>query len=200
MRRLPAAVIAVAVIGLLAPAGQAAPHGFTDPRGDTLVQDQPGLDIVAVRVDTAGVKQRGRYVPVDLVVTIDVAGAIVQQPGVAYEVTASSTSCNSLEFTYSSGTVYGRTVSEGRFSIGCDGNPIVPAAATVDKGRLVMRVPLRDLPRQFDEHAAVLSDFRAMTEVRDPMFAIVSAHMFSEIYGVQSAMDLATSNRRWRIS
>lgn len=207
MRRSLLALVTVVTAAAFAAPADAKPFTFKDAKGD-----QPasaGLDIVGVTYATEGVvttsRVRGRtvktYEPTKLVVTMTMAGAPAQEPGVKYRVTSQVESCGDMTFTYTNGAGTG-TLSFSQMSVGCGG----PAGTTggdtlfldpkfgVKGNKLIWSVPLKALPKNARK-GALLYNFRAGVDATDPAFGILGPDDFGD-----AVFDNARSDDDWEIS
>lgn len=194
-----AALLAMAG-GLAVPAGAARSHPqMSDPAGDSRV---PGVnDIVSGQIATTGstayVKLHGKrvakYTPKDLVTTLTFAEAPSTAPGTRVSFYADITTCNHgyMRFDYAphvllhvSGLwVWGCSGSSSALG---DGKFIEGVEPVVDGRTITWTVPLskmgKDLPL-----GTVFSNFRASSDVDDPVIGDVGTDFWQGRYSIDSA-------------
>lgn len=206
MRRLILLVSIASAVALAAPA-QAKPYTYSDAKGDMAAD--PGLDIVGVTYATEGVttvtKSRGKtvktYEPTKLVVTMTMAGAPKQQPGVKYRVDAQISECGSLNFTYAP-TLAQDVLSNSQLVVGCGGpngtaggNSLFLDPKFAIKGnKLIWTVPLKALPK-VARAGALISQMKSGVDLTEPVLGTLGPDDFGN-----AVLDSASSNGDWEVS
>jgi hypothetical protein len=108
MRTRLLALAPLAGLALAATPSSAAPTTvpqLKDAAGDA-VGAQAGTDVVSVLYTTSGNGSGKAYEPKQLVVTMTLAGPVATNPGLTYEVAATTSSCGVVTFTMEPGTPY----------------------------------------------------------------------------------------------
>jgi hypothetical protein len=107
MPRRPALLlVALLALAPATPSHAAAPKPqVTDPKGDA-VGMQPGTDLVSVLYSTTGTGTGRKYVPKKLLVTMTMAGDVLTEPGLTYEIQAETAPCGTVTFTAEQGSPY----------------------------------------------------------------------------------------------
>ena len=179
-RRL-AALAAAAVLCLpaFASGAPAAPQ-ITDATGDAIGM-QAALDIVSVRFATTGTTTRTKvgkkvkttYTPTKLVVTKTLAAAPSTTDLTRYRIEAFIDGCGYLDIYYVTGDAPAGNVwldcPEGE---GLEGGSLFDIMPKTVGKTLVWELGLKMLPKEA-RVGAVMSEFRAFTDVGDPVTAII---------------------------
>lgn len=206
MRR-PLVIAAVAAVLAFAAPADAKPFTYTDPKGDMPVA---GVDIVSVTYSTTGTtttsKVRGRkvqtYTPTHLVVTLGLAGAPVEQPGIKYKVDADVGGCGVFALSYAPGTVYSQSFGPSSLYLGCggadpiggEGQILFPKAA-VKGSTITWELSLKTLPKNV-RAGAVFGGLNATVDVVEPALGVQGL----EETGGPALLDTATSTATWKLS
>lgn len=188
-RRLPflAAALVVAATATGSNAVAAPKPQIVDAAGDAKVPHPP-LDIVSALYKTTGdtvttiVKKKKvvTYTPRKLVVTLNLSGAPMTNPGVAYEVSSDVAGCGTVRFTYTPSTVFGQVLGDASIWVDC-GEPdpttgdtlLLMSNATFELGAksITWTVNIKSLPKAV-KVGAKLSGFRAAVDIVDPVFGL----------------------------
>lgn len=207
MRRLILLVSLASAVALAAPA-QAKPFTYSDAKGDALVPDA-AFDIVGVTYSTEGVtsvtKSRGKtvkkYDPTKLVVTMTLAAAPKQQPGIKYRAEAQISECGSLNFFYAP-TLAGDLAPAANLTVGC-GGPDGPAGGnslfldpklSIKGTKLIWSIPLKALPK-VARAGALISQLKSSVDVVEPVLGSLGPDDFGS-----GVLDTASSGDDWEVS
>lgn len=199
MRSHSLAVTSLAAL-LLATAAHAAPTKVPqveDPAGDA-VGAQPGTDIVSVLYTTAGRGTGKAYVPRQLVVTLTLAGPVATNPGLTYEVEATTDTCGDVAFTFEPGTPYSEVVGVNGWadwgtctsSSGDGGVELITAIVKGDS--VVWTFGLRSTPLELGTE---FTEFRARVDPSNPVVPLPSSTTGTEL----GLIDGATGNGSWTV-
>jgi hypothetical protein len=193
--RLPLAAALAAAVATSA-AGHAAPAPkpqITDPAGDAKVP-YASVDVVSALYRTTGETTtrvvKGRkvttYTPKKLVVTLNLAGAPLTNPGAAYEVGSQVAGCGAMRFTYTPGTVTGQVLGDASVWLDCgepdpttgsSGTLLAGTAFTLGPKSITWTVTIKTLPKPVTV-GSKLSDFRAAVDVVEPVFGLEGTNLF----------------------
>lgn len=205
MRRLLVLPAIVATLALAAPA-QAKPFTYTDPKGD--VPAEAGLDIVGVTYATEGVtsvRKVGRktvktYEPTKLVVTLALAGAPLDQPGVKYRVEAQVSECGAMTFSYAP-SLSSDVLASSQLVVGCGGangttggdSLFLDPKFTVKGSTLTWSIPLKSLPK-VARAGGLLYGLASSVDVAEPVLGSLGPDDVGS-----AVIDTARSDADWEI-
>lgn len=199
------AALAVTVAAFSAPA-EAKPFSYDDAKGDMPVA---GVDIVSVSYATQGTtttsKVRGRtvrtYTPTHLVVTLALADAPVEQPGLRYKVEATVEGCGTFALSYAPGTVYSGLIGPSTLFLGCGGSDPVGGEGQIlfpkfakDGSKLTWTMALKAMPKNV-RAGAVFAGHNASVDVVEPVLGVQG----SEETGGPALIDTATGSGTWKL-
>lgn len=204
--RKPLVLAALLALAAFAAPADAAPFSYTDAKGDMPVA---GVDVVKVTYATQGTKAtstvRGRrvttYTPTHLVVTLELAGAPVDAPGVRYKVEAVVEGCGAFSVAYAPSTVYSNLLGPSSLFLGCggadpvggEGQIIFPKFA-VEGSKLVWTTSLKVLPKNV-RAGSVFTGHNASVDIVEPILGVQG----SEETGGPALVDTATSPATWKL-
>jgi hypothetical protein len=204
MRRPLLLAAAIAAVAFTAPA-EAKPFSYADAKGDIPVA---GVDIVSVSYATEGnttTKRVGSravktYEPTRLLVTLNLAAAPVEQPGIKYKVEAEIEGCGVFSATYAPGTVYARQLSgPASLFLGCGGSDpltdnslLIFPKYEVSGSKIVWSIPLKTLPKEA-RAGAHYSAHNASVDVVEPILGVQG----SEETGGPALLDSVTTDAEW---
>jgi hypothetical protein len=192
--RLLVLVPLVAVV--LAGTAQAAPTKvpqIQDPTGDGV---QPGIDLVSVLYTTVGKGTGKAYTPRSLVVTMTLAGPVMTEPGLTYEVEAATTTCGDVTFTMEPGTPYESLtglngwVDWGTCTVG-DSN-VELLTVKVKDSTIVWTYGIKASPLEL---GTVFSDFRARIDPSNPVVPFPSSATGTEL----GLLEAGTGSGTWKL-
>lgn len=200
MRARRLALVPLACLALTAAPGLAAPTTtpqVVDPAGDA-VGGQPGTDVVSVLYTTAGRGAGKAYVPRQLVVTLTLAGPVVEDPGLTYEVEAVTDTCGEVTFTVEPGTVYGQALGLngwadwGDCTVGDDSSVELLTAKIQDR-TVTWTFGIKATPLRI---GTVFRDFRVRVDPSNPVVPFPSSATGTEL----GLIDAATGKGSWKLS
>jgi hypothetical protein len=206
MRRLLALVTVAAAVASATPAS-AKPYTYSDAKGDSPAG--AALDIVGVTYSTEGitsVRKVGRksvrtYEPTKLVVTLALAGAPMQQPGIRYQVSSQVAECGAMTFTYAP-ALGDAALTTSDLSVGCGGPAgttggdtlFLAPKLTIKGSKLIWSVPLKSLPK-VARAGALHYGFTAGVDLVEPVLATLGPDDAGS-----AAFDTATTDGDWEVS
>lgn len=179
---------------LAAPAPQ-----IVDPKGDA-VGAQPGADLVSVTFSTTGTGAGRGYVAKKLLVTMTLAGDVLAQPVLTYEVTAQTGTCGEVEFTAEFGSPYSQVVSvDGWSSWGdCvapgDDDNVALMKVAVKGNTITWSFPIKTIPKEL-KLGTVFSDFEARIDPTNPVVPFPSRATQTRL----GLVDVATGTGTWKM-
>ena len=204
--RKPLVLASLLALAAFAAPADAAPFSYADAKGDMPVA---GVDIVSVTYATLGTtttsKVRGRtvktYTPTQLVVTLELADAPVEAPGVRYKVEAEVQGCGTFSVSYAPNTVYANLLGPASLFLGCggadpvggEGQVIFPKFAK-EGSKLVWTASLKLLPKNV-RAGAVFKAHNATVDLVEPVVGVQG----SEETGGPALVDTATSPATWKL-
>lgn len=204
--RKPLVLAGLLALAAFAAPADAKPFTYSDAKGDMPVA---GVDIVSVTYATQGTtstsKVRGRtvrtYTPTHLVVTLALADAPVDAPGVRYKVEATVDGCGSFSVAYAPNTVYANLLGPATLFLGCggadpvggEGQVLFPKFA-VEGSRLVWTTSLKLLPKNV-RAGAVFTGHNASVDIVEPVVGVQG----SEETGGPALVDTAASPATWKL-
>lgn len=217
-RRLVAALAAAAVVAapsVSTAAPKPAPQ-IVDAKGDA-AGAQASLDISTVLFTTSGVttvtrvgkKRKTTYTPTKLVVVETLGAAPNTTPGIRYRIEAEIAGCGQFDIYY----VNGESGTTGYVWVDCpesdavgEGGTLIELSPKVGATTLTWEIPLKALTKDV-KVGAVVSGFRAFTDIGDPVTGILGTGD-----GLSNALvigddpssgvvvaDVATGNGAWKI-
>lgn len=192
------ALLAAAVA---APSGAAPKPQVVDPKGDA-VGAQPGADLAAVTFSTTGTGSGRGYVPKKLVVTMEMAGDVVTQPGLTYEISAETSACGPVTFSAQQGTPYSQVVGVNGWAEWGDCMSRSDATSNVElitvaaKGNtLTWSFSLKMVPKELAV-GTTFSNFQARIDPTNPVVPFPSGTLG---VGHRGLVDVATSTAVWKL-
>ena len=204
--RKPLVLAALLAVAAFAAPADAKPFSYTDAKGDMPVA---GVDVVSVTYATQGKtttsKVRGRkvttYSPTHLVVTLELAAAPVEAPGVRYKVEAEIEGCGSFSVAYAPNTVYANLLGPSSMFLGCggadpiggEGQILFPKFA-IEGSRLVWTQSIKTFPKNVRE-GSVFTAHNATVDIVEPVVGVQG----SEETGGPALVDTATSPATWKL-
>ena len=200
MSRRPALALAAAAVALTALPGHAAPKPqITDAKGDA-VGMQPGTDIVSVLFSTTGTGKGRAYRPTRFIVTMTMAGPVVTQPGLTYEVTATNKDCGDITFSAQQGSPYSTALGVngwadwGTCSTGTAPDGIELLRVKVSGNTLSWSFGMKAIPKALKPGAS-LSGFEARVDPTNPVVPFPSSLTGTEL----GLIDKGTGAGTWKI-
>lgn len=211
MRTRLAVVAAVAAVAVASGSALAAPTNkpqIVDSPTDA-IGGQPGTEIVNVLWTTTGEttvrKVRGKkvttYTPRALVVTMNLAGAPLVQPGFAYETAAEFAGCGTVRFTYTPGTVFSQLLGPASLWYDCG----EPDPTTGDTLTLVAN-PTHKIGAKSITWEYPIKAFPKVVKVGTPVTGFTAAvDVVEPVFGLQGTTDTgthldgATSSAVWKL-
>lgn len=202
LRRSALVLAALLVAATQNPSNAAAPKPqIVDPAGDA-VGMQGGADIVSVTYATTGVGSGRAYVPKKLVITMTTAADVFTTPGLTYEVSAMTTSCDVVTFSAQQGTPYSAVVGVNGWAEwgSCtkpttDGDSSVELITVVAKGKtLTWSYSIKMLPKDLKIGTA-FSDFEARVDPTNPVVPFPSSLTSTD----RGLVDIGTGNVTWKL-
>lgn len=200
MRR-PALFLTALVAAALAMPSHAAPKPqVTDAKGDG---PQPGADIVSVLYSTTGTGKGRAYVPKKLVVTMTMAGDVITHPGLTYEVSALTTTCETVTFSAQQGSPYTTVTGLNGWAEwgscdkpGTDGEPsgVELLTAAVKGNTITWSMPIKMLPKGMTL-GTVFSDFEARIDPTNPAIPFPSSTTNTD----RGLLDIGTGTTKWKL-
>ncbi|HEX8004093.1 MAG TPA: hypothetical protein VF519_15500 [Mycobacteriales bacterium] len=180
MRRaiLLAGLVAATAATSATPSTAAAPKPqISDPKGDA-IGAQPGADLVSVTYATTGVGSGRRYVPKKLVVTMTMAGDVITQPGLTYEVEAMTSACDLVTFSAQQGSPYSSVTGVNGWaewgSCAGAGGDIELITVKAAGNTLTWSFPLKMIPKDLTV-GTTFSDFAARIDPTNPAIPFPSS-------------------------
>lgn len=199
MRR-PALLLAALVAVAVAMPSHAAPKPqITDAKGDG---PQPGADIVSVLYSTTGTGTGRKYVPKKLVVTMTMAGDVITHPGLTYEVSALTTSCETVTFSAQQGSPYTTVTGLNGWAEwgsctkpSSDGDSNVELLTAAVKGNTITwSMPIKMLPKGLTV-GTIFSDFAARIDPTNPVIPFPSSTTQTD----RGLLDIGTGAAKWKL-
>lgn len=185
-------------LALTATPGSAAPTAvpqIKDAAGDA-VAPSAAYDVVSVLWTTAGKGSGRSYSPKSLVVTMTLAGPPATDPGVTYEVEATTSTCGDVTFTMEPGTPYESVtglngwVDWGECTVG---DSSVELLTVKTKGSsIIWTYGLKASPLEL---STVFSDFRARVDPANPAVPFPSSTTGTEL----GLLDAGTGTGTWKV-
>ena len=185
-------------LALTATPGAAAPTKVPQIKDDTgdAVAPSAAYDLVSVLWTTAGKGSGKSYSPKSLVVTMTLAGPPATDPGVTYEVEATSDTCGDVTFTMEPGTPYESVtglngwVDWGTCTVG---DSSVELLTVKTKGSsIIWTYGLKASPLEL---STVFSDFRARIDPSNPAVPFPSSTTGTEL----GLFDAGTGDGTWKV-
>ena len=199
MLRRPAILAALLAAAVAMPSHAAPKPQITDAKGDG---PQPGVDIVSVLWSTTGTGSGRRYVPKKLVLTMTLAGDVLTNPGITYEASAVTTTCETVTFSAQQGTPYSAVVGVNGWAEwgSCskptsDGDSNVELLTVAVKGNtLTWTMPIKMLPKGLTL-GTVFSDFEARVDPTNPVVPFPSSLTRTDM----GLLDIGTGTGTWKL-
>lgn len=199
MSRRPVLLVAALAATLAIPSHAAPKPQITDAKGDG---PQPGVDIVSVLWSTTGSGSGRKYVPKKLVVTMTMAGDVVTQPGLTYEVSALTTTCETVTFSVQQGNPYSTALGVNGWAEwgactkpGSDGPSSVELLTAAVKGNTITwSMSIKSLPKDLTL-GTIFSDFEARIDPTNPVIPFPSSLTNTD----NGLIDLGTGNVKWKL-
>lgn len=185
-------------LALTATPGSAAPTKvpqIKDATGDA-VAPSAAYDVVSVLWTTAGKGSGKSYSPKSLVVTMTLAGPPSTDPGVTYEVEATTDTCGDVMFTMEPGTPYESVTGLNGWADWGDctvGDSSVELLTVKTKGSsIIWTYGLKASPLEL---STVFSDFRARVDPSNPAVPFPSNTTGTEL----GLFDAASGDGTWKV-
>lgn len=185
-------------LALAAAPGHAAPTSvpqIKDAAGDA-VAPSAAYDVVSVLWTTAGKGSGKSYSPKSLVVTMTLAGPPSTDPGVTYEVEATTDTCGDVMFTMEPGTPYESVTGLNGWADWGDctvGDSSVELLTVKTKGSsIIWTYGLKASPLELK---TVFSDFRARVDPSNPAVPFPSNTTGTEL----GLFDAASGTGTWKV-
>jgi hypothetical protein len=185
------------------PSHAAAPKPqVVDPKGDA-VGAQPGTDLVSVLYATTGTGTGRRYVPKKLLVTMTMAGDVVTEPGLTYEIQAETVPCGTVTFTAEQGSPYSSVTGVNGWADwgtctvpGSDGAPTSVELLPVEvSGKtLQWKFSLKLIPKEL-KVGTTFTDFEARVDPTNPVIPFPSNATGTTL----GLIDKATAPGPWKL-
>lgn len=202
MPRRSVLLIAAIVAATATTSSDAAPKPqLTDPKGDA-VGGQAGTDIVSVTYATTGTGSGRAYVPKKFTVTMVLAGDVITQPGLTYEIDALTDNCGEVTFSAQNGSPYSQITGVNGWADwgsctkpGTDGPSALELIPVAVKGNtLVWSFPMKSLPENL-ERGTLFSDFEARVDPTNPVLPLQSSTTGSAL----GLIDKGVSKAAWKL-
>lgn len=202
--RKPLAIAALLAVAAFSAPAEAKPFSYTDAKGDMPVA---GVDIVSVTYATQGTttttKVRGKkkttYTPTHLTVTLELAAAPVDAPGLKYKVESEVEGCGVFSLSYAPATVYSNLLGPSNLFLGCGGSDPVGGEGqilfpkfTIAGNKVVWSMSLKTLPKNV-RAGSLFSGHNASVDVVEPVLGVQGV----EESGGPALVDSVTSDATW---
>lgn len=197
LRRSTVLLAALLAAATALPSHAAPKPQITDPAGDA-VGMQGGTDIVSVTYATTGIGSGRKYVAKKLVVTMQMAGAVITQPGLTYEVQADTGPCGAVTFTAEQGSPYTAVTGLNGWADwgGCnvgDSNVELLMVNVKDK-TLTWTFSLKLIPKEL-KLGTVFTNFEARVDPTNPLIPFPSNATQTTL----GLIDKATGPGPWKL-
>ena len=202
MLRRPALLLAALLVAATQmPSHAAAKPQIVDAKGDA-VGGQAGTDIVSATYATTGTGKGRSYVAKKLVVTMTLAGDVITQPGLTYELSANTTTCGVVTFSSQNGSPYTAVTSLNGWADWGDctkpssnGDSAVELLTVAVKGNtLTWSMPIKMLPKGM-KLGTVFSDFEGRVDPTNPAIPFPSNTTGTEM----GLIDIGTGTGTWKL-
>lgn len=202
MLRRPALLIAALLVaGSQLPSHAAPKPQISDAKGDS-VGAQAGTDVVSALWSTTGTGRGRSYVAKKLVVTMTLAGDVIKEPGLTYELSANTSTCGLVTFSSQNGSPYTTVTSLNGWADwgdctkpGADGDSSVELLTVAVKGNtLTWSMPIKMLPKGL-KLGSLFSDFEARVDPTNPLIPFPS----NTTGTAMGLIDTGTGTGTWKL-